>query len=198
MDITTEEKRAKFAIPTGMMKEIENYPYGYTLKTTLYDSMEFHPKKGYRRIKQTINPKTGRANKPKKGTYYSFYMRYENQETGHIDSITLDFNGSDSMVYGLKQIAEFIKYDVLSPEEIDYLQKLLLSMIKVHSHSLVVYCGAKWEDIKPIISPVVELLVYSIRNKENCLLNIDFPAESLEALKVPDFNPFTIKTYTIY
>ena len=124
-------------------------------------------------------------------------MRYENPETGHIDAITLDFNGSESIVYGLKQLAEFIKYDILSPEEIEYLQSLLLVMSKVHCKALVIYCGSNWQDIKPIITPVIETLVYAIKNKENCLSNLDFPAKELEATKVPDFKPFAVKTYTI-
>ena len=70
-------------------------------------------------------------------------------------------------------------------------------MSKVHCKALVIYCGSNWQDIKPIITPVIETLVYAIKNKENCLSNLDFPAKELEATKVPDFKPFAVKTYTI-
>lgn len=43
-------------IPTNKGIEVKDYPYGFRLKTTLFDSMEFNRKKGYRHITQTINP----------------------------------------------------------------------------------------------------------------------------------------------
>ena len=37
---------------------VDNYPYGFTLKTTCYFWVEFNKKRGFRICKQTINPKT--------------------------------------------------------------------------------------------------------------------------------------------
>lgn len=70
-------------IPTAEKVEVLDYPYGFRLRTTLYDTMEFNPSKGYRHVTQTINPKTNRINNPKKSTYYDFLLRYKNEE-GHI------------------------------------------------------------------------------------------------------------------
>lgn len=44
---------------------VQNYPYGFKLRTTLYDYIEFDAKKGFRHVTQTINPKNGVLNKPK-------------------------------------------------------------------------------------------------------------------------------------
>ena len=52
-------------IKTAEKIEVLNYPYGFKLKTTLTDYLEFDAKKGYRHCTQTICPKTGRINKPK-------------------------------------------------------------------------------------------------------------------------------------
>jgi len=48
--------------------EVENYPYGFVLKTKKRYSIEQN-KKGCRVIEQTLNPKTNQWNKPKKSTY---------------------------------------------------------------------------------------------------------------------------------
>jgi len=44
----------------------EDYPYGYTLRTTKFDFLEFKAGKGFRHVSQTINPKTARIT-PKTG-----------------------------------------------------------------------------------------------------------------------------------
>jgi len=63
-------------IKTAEKIEIQNYPYSFNLKTTLYSTIDFDIKKGYRHSRQTINPKTGRVNNPKKSTYYPLMLRY--------------------------------------------------------------------------------------------------------------------------
>ena len=70
-------------IRTNEKIEVNNYPYGFKLKTTLFDYIEFDKKKGFRHCTQTINPKTGRLNNPKKSTYYALLVRYYNED-GHI------------------------------------------------------------------------------------------------------------------
>ena len=47
---------------------VENYPYGYTLRTTIRYWVET-TNRGQRFVRQTLNPKTGAWNKPKKSTY---------------------------------------------------------------------------------------------------------------------------------
>ena len=48
---------------------VENYPYGFTARTAIRYWLEHKPKKGWRLVSQTKNPKTGAWNKPKASTY---------------------------------------------------------------------------------------------------------------------------------
>ena len=48
---------------------IEDYPYGFKLRTQMRVWIESQPKKGDRYCTQTVNPKNGRLNKPNKSTY---------------------------------------------------------------------------------------------------------------------------------
>ena len=48
---------------------VEDYPYGFRERTQIRYWLESKPKKGWRFVSQTLNPKTGRWNKPKTSTY---------------------------------------------------------------------------------------------------------------------------------
>ena len=50
-----------------------DYPYG-RLRCTMAFSQEFKMGKGFRSVRQSTNPKTGRVNKPKKSTYYQIML----------------------------------------------------------------------------------------------------------------------------
>lgn len=65
--------------------EIKNYPWGYTLKTSMFVWIETAPKKGDRVMRQTINPKTGRLCKPAASTYAPIMWLYMD-ENGHVKS----------------------------------------------------------------------------------------------------------------
>jgi hypothetical protein len=53
---------------------VESYPYGFRLRCKIRYWLEFHPKRGFRFMSQTTNPKKpGEVwNKPKASTYYRF------------------------------------------------------------------------------------------------------------------------------
>ncbi len=59
-----------------------DYPYG-RLRATAFFNIE-HTKNGFREVFQTINPKDGRENKPKKSTCYSMMLPCK-KLNGHID-----------------------------------------------------------------------------------------------------------------
>ena len=61
---------------------VENYPYGFRLRTTIRYWIET-TKHGERFCSQTVNPKTGRWNKPKKSTYSQIGIMTE-LDNGHI------------------------------------------------------------------------------------------------------------------
>lgn len=63
--------------------KVENYPYGYTLRTTIYYWIETKKGKGDRFVSQTINPKNGKLNAPKASTYAPVMFMYKD-ENGHV------------------------------------------------------------------------------------------------------------------
>lgn len=130
-------------IPTSEQVEVKNYPYGFTLRTTLFDSIEFNPKKGYRHITYTINPKTGKANKPKASTYSDFLLRFyvaEGENKGHIKLHHIDFNQSFE---GFEQLAKNISdvWEFISTEEKEYMIIKFKTQIRVSAHGSIVYSG---------------------------------------------------------
>lgn len=63
---------------------VDDYPYGYKLRTQIRYWIETVAKRGDRFVSQTLNPKTGRWNKPKKSTYVEIGVIYIEAETGHV------------------------------------------------------------------------------------------------------------------
>lgn len=63
----------------------DSYPYG-RLRCQAKWWIEDNGKKGQRVCFQTINPKNGRVNAPKKGTYSPICVLYVNPENGHVES----------------------------------------------------------------------------------------------------------------
>lgn len=82
----------------------DNYPYG-SLRATAFFSLEFQPKKGFRSVFQTINPKTNRLNNPKKSTYNDFMYLYTEEETGHTKTGVFSTNGTEAIM----KLAEFLE-----------------------------------------------------------------------------------------
>lgn len=66
---------------------IEDYPYG-RLRTQMFVWIESNPKKGDRYGHYTIDPKSGRKNKPKYSTYHEFAYLYKD-EKDHVQYGTL-------------------------------------------------------------------------------------------------------------
>lgn len=64
--------------------EIPDYPYGRRIRTTIRYWIETVARKGDRFCSQTLNPKTGRWNKPKRSTYSSVAILIREADTGYI------------------------------------------------------------------------------------------------------------------
>lgn len=64
---------------------VEDYPYGFTLRTSIRYWIETVPKKGDRFCSQTRNPKVAGEvwNKPKKSTYVDVGVMYRDEQ-GHV------------------------------------------------------------------------------------------------------------------
>lgn len=64
---------------------VDDYPYGYTLRCTIRYWLEYHPKRGFRFMSQTTNPKRGDTwNKPKASTYARFGGCMFLDDKGHV------------------------------------------------------------------------------------------------------------------
>ena len=85
-------------LPIGAKVKIEDYPYGFKLRTTLYRWIEYKKGKGYRAGSQTIDPRNGRPNKPKYSTYNHYMWLEKDLETGHIHSNSFDIYHEDCIL----------------------------------------------------------------------------------------------------
>lgn len=64
---------------------VEDYPYGFRLRCKIRYWLEYAPKKGFRFVSQTTNPKRGHVwNKPKASTYARFGGAMFLDESGHV------------------------------------------------------------------------------------------------------------------
>lgn len=88
---------------------VDDYPYSFKLRCKIRYWLEMKPKKGFRFMSQTENPKTGRWNKPKASTYASLAgcMYLDSQK--HVQWAGLSEYSKDSDV--LEFIKDFPKAD---------------------------------------------------------------------------------------
>lgn len=182
-------------IPTAEKVTVENYPYGYNLRTTLYDTMEFNPKKGYRNVTQTVNPKTLRLNNPKKSTYDDVMVRYYD-ENNHIKVQCFSFFRDG--VKGLNRFLVFLteNREIFTEEEIKHFCLMINAGTKVVMKSMVLYCNAKLDDLKPYFTEQIVALNKGINNPlEVDFSTIRFDEEGIESTKDKEYNPFTVKNY---
>lgn len=63
---------------------VDDYPYGFTMRTKIRYWLEYKAKKGWRFVSQTLNPKTGAWNKPKASTYTEWGAAMYLDEKGHV------------------------------------------------------------------------------------------------------------------
>ena len=179
-------------IPTAEAVKVENYPYGFRMRTTLTDTMEFNSRKGYRHCTQTIDPKNGRINAPKKSTYYPLLVRYYNEE-GHIKSIAFDFNGDKEINKGCKFLAE--NFALFTADEIKYFYGFIYSMAIVDMRATMIYGGSKAEDLKPLYTDFLKICNEGIKTGENVFGLMELNTEAIDATKPANYSPFVVTEY---
>ena len=166
---------------------VENYPYSFRLRTTLTNSMEFNPKKGYRQVTQTINPKTGRVNATKKSTYYPLLVRFYD-ENNYIQTKAFDFNGDAEINKGLRFVAE--NFDLFTPDEVKYLYEFIYSMGIVDMKATAIYGGSNIEELKPLYENFFKLGKEGMESGSNLFGQMLLDSDAIEATKPKDYNPF--------
>lgn len=196
--------------PTSHKATVENYPYGRKIKTTAYFSTEFSPRHGFRSVFQTVNPQTGKLNAPKKGTYYPCLVLIRDEETGHYSHTCPGGPHSTKATNGMAAFAAD-HAELFTAEQLAYIVAQLLIGIRANAQALVVYCGANFEDVKPLIAPAVDAAMKAAKllqghNLAHGECPPDLPATlraivldeaALEATKKPDFSPFRTTTRAI-
>ena len=182
--------------PTTEKVTSVNYPYGYRLKTTKTDWIEFDPKKGFRHVSQTINPKTGRPNNPKKSVYYDMMLLCKH-DSGEVRGIVKNYRDLKE----INQVAKFLNdpyiFSMFTADQIEYIYLNMIFHSKVSAKAQIAYCGSNWDDIKPYFEYPLKELTEAAKTKgtENKFDKICFDLEAIEAAKVPGFNPFVVTQY---
>ena len=177
--------------PTDTKIEVKDYPYGY-LKTSMFFSVEFKASKGFRAVRQSINPKTGVLNKPKKGVYS--------------DIILLDVNdeGFASFKHGqfykqedLNELMDYLSenFELFTPEQVEYLYMKVIGFLKMTCVSMATYCNSKTDELLPLIKDAVEKSVEGIKTGDNLFSTIKIDNEALEATEEEGYQPFRLTSY---
>ena len=177
-------------IQTTETIKVDSYPYG-RLRCTAFFSIEFNSKKGFRNVFQTIDPKNGRHNAPKKSTYYDLGIQYRDEETGHIKTCFLSMNGIKELNSTCKFIAEH--YDKFTAEQIEYFY--IKAMSKVSMVACVQYCGSTFENLKPLFHPFVTAMTKGLKEKTNTFADAELDEVAIDAQKDPNYNPWKVTTH---
>ena len=147
---------------TDQILKSDNYPYG-RLRCTATHSVEYGKNKGYRTVFQTVNPKNGRLNAPKKSTYSIGLILPAHDENGHFTSVYAgSYNGTESINSGLHFLNDF--YDLLTEEQVRVEAMTIMLATKADAKAQCMYCGSTWEDLKPYYDTCVKTLVEIYNN----------------------------------
>ena len=157
--------------------EVKDYPYWF-LKTSKFYWIEKN-KRGYRVITSTINPKTWKENKPKKGVYYP-YIRFTKEDNWHINYSVCD----------LWSCASFVKArdkGLFQDEDIKELEELAKVARIIEIKAKVIYWGYELDLIK-------DLTIEELANFDN-LTEEEKQEFKTEEGKQENYSPFTITSY---
>jgi len=115
-------------VSVNKTQTVENYPYG-RLRTSVTFSIEFKPKKGFRSVFQSINPKNGRLNSPKNSTYNNFM--WMTNENGFVKTHGMNFRSTKDILRCSKFISEnFDKFE-LTQEQIKEIFLLMYQTVVI-------------------------------------------------------------------
>jgi hypothetical protein len=182
-------------LPSNAKYKVENYPYGYTLKTDKFYSVEFKAGKGFRLVEQTINPKTNQLNMPKKSVYYPAMLLTvsdDNRVKAHVE----DFYGDSGKDKGYKFM--FDNFHNFTTEEIKSIAIHNLMLLKADIIAKCTYCGSDSAKMFPLYDSAIPTLATIAKTGENLWNQITIDWKAVEALEIPNFKPFTVvETYKL-
>ena len=169
-------------------QKVASYPYG-SMRTVAHFSVEFAKNKGYRHVFQTVNPKTGRLNNPKKSTYSDLsYM--EIGEDGFIQTRSLRLDSGDENQFD--KFVSFVSenFELFTEAQVKDMALKLMATIKITVMSSIRYNGAKLEDIKDYFSTPLKKLFDIANTGSNLFSEISIDWEGVKSKEQKDFNPF--------
>lgn len=111
---------------------VEDYPYGFTARTQIRYWLESKPKKGWRFVSQTVNPKTNRWNKPKASTYADWGAAMFLDSQGHVQWIGVGPYTNDVQMLEFVQAfpaADMSELRKVAPAKLKHLKGLLSGKI---------------------------------------------------------------------
>lgn len=154
--------------------EVTDYPYG-RLRTSLFDAIEFNPKKGYRTSKTTINPKTGIKNNPKRSTYSDFMIRFIDPETGYIKTAAFNIYGVERDLLTLIETLRNVWDGLIDDNEKSYLFAYILHKLKIEYVMSVSYnAGIDKEKFMEHFKNFNSELMSMNSNEKHSWINADF------------------------
>ena len=177
--------KTKF-IPTAEVVTTHDYPYG-RLKCTLTCKVEFSKTHGFRIVTQTINPKTGRLNAPKKSTYYKILLRFID-EKGRFNSTVRGLNGAKEINAAAKFCFEH--FDLFTQEELKYLYISFIEALRIDMYATQVYNGATKESLTPLYKHQIETAIFGLDLLGNFFNQLQLNIEAISACEPENFNPF--------
>lgn len=101
---------------------VKDYPYGYKLRTELRAWIETNPTRGERLVTQTINPKNGRLNAPKKSTYDAVKLLLVNDENKFSTASISKYSQEDTINKFLESYKDHLSDTQL--KEIEIIKKM--------------------------------------------------------------------------
>lgn len=110
---------------------VEDYPWGFKLRTQQRHWVETKKGYGQRHVTQTLNPKNGKWCKPKKSTYAQIVVLFLEDETGYLRSYhySIAYTGQEE----LDKFLSLVPYEKLTAFQQDQI-KFARAVIKTRSH----------------------------------------------------------------
>jgi len=174
-----------------------NYPYGYSMRTIKYDWIEFKDGKGFRHVSMTINPKTGKENKPKAGTYCDMMVLGKDETTNYTHSKAWSFYADEDIDGIITFLSDPDNFALFTPEQIAYLYRRMIVWCKTSIVAQCQYCGSDPDDLFPLFKPQIEILVRGLKNGGNEFMCLTFDWKKINSYKVEGYQPFKVVNYGI-
>lgn len=179
---------------TNETYKVENYPYGYTLKTDKYYSLEFKKGKGFRAVETTLNPKTQKMNAPKKTTYYTVALLTVSDE-GKVKMHTEDFYDDQGKDRGYLFMKE--NFNKFTSEEMRWVASYNITLLKTDIYAKATYCGSDIKKLLPLYDVAIKALSDIVKTGDNLWDQVQIDWQAVESLEIKGYNPFKVTTHTM-